>query len=316
MRTLLANAPAAVESCLATQLDRVAGRNSCRGPWQPSLDLQLNWRPEWLGLDRRLTISLVTVNLLGGLDEWLHGTANLRGWGFSAAPDPVLLYVRGFDPTSESFRDAVNQRFGAIAGANGGVTVPFQIGIQAHLAIGPDRTRDRIRTAFGGRGGRRGGAGLLGGDTVSVASFAARFAQVLPNPISVMLGLKDTLQLADSQVAALKAIAKSAYAAQRAIESGETVVVGVNEYTDEQRTPSVPAPDYGALAAEQRARVAQTRGKRETGKVKRVLGALEAAARDAAAPLIEPILAAVRARATVGEISDVLRGAWGVYRPS
>ncbi len=209
MRTLLANAPAAVESCLATQLDQVAARNSCRGPWQPSLDLQLNWRPEWLGLDRRLTISLVTVNLLGGLDEWLHGTANLRGWGFSAAPDPVLLYVRGFDPTSESFRYAVNQRFGAIAGANGGVTVPFQIGIQAHLAIGPDRTRDRIRTAFGGRGGRRGGAGLLGGDTASVASFAARFAQVLPNPISVMLGLKDTLQLADSQVAALKVIADS-----------------------------------------------------------------------------------------------------------
>jgi methylmalonyl-CoA mutase N-terminal domain/subunit len=30
---------------------------------------------------------------------------------------------------------------------------------------------------------------------------------------------------------------------------------------------------------------------------------------------MEPILGAVRARATVGEISDVLRGVWGVYRP-
>src|SRR5439155_21935560 len=110
---------------------------------------------------------------------------------------------------SERFRAAGSQRFGGTAGANGGVTVPFQIGIQARLAIGPDRTRGRIRAAFGGRGGRRGGAGLLGGDTVSVASFAARFAQVVPNPISVMLGLKDTLQLADSQVAALKAIADS-----------------------------------------------------------------------------------------------------------
>src|SRR5207302_4218184 len=58
MRTLLANAPAAVQSCLETQLDQVAARNSCRGPWQPSLDLQLNWRPDWLGLDRRLAISL------------------------------------------------------------------------------------------------------------------------------------------------------------------------------------------------------------------------------------------------------------------
>ena len=45
----------------------------------------------------------------------------------------------------------------------------------------------------------------------------------------------------------------------------------------------------------------------------RTLGALEAAARAADAPLMEPILDAVRARATVGEISDVLRAVWGVY---
>jgi methylmalonyl-CoA mutase, N-terminal domain len=113
-----------------------------------------------------------------------------------------------------------------------------------------------------------------------------------------------------------EAIAKSAYAAQRAIEAGETVVVGVNEYTDEQRTPAAPAPDYGALAAEQRSRVAEARGMRDAGCVRRALNTLDAAARGAATPLMEPILEAVRARATVGEISDVLRGVWGVYRPS
>ncbi len=112
------------------------------------------------------------------------------------------------------------------------------------------------------------------------------------------------------------AIAKSAFAAQRAIESGETVVVGVNEYTDEQPIPSMSAPDYSALAAAQRRRLTEIRGKRDTGNVKRVLGVLERAARDPAAPLMDPILDAVRARATVGEISDVLRGVWGVYRPS
>src|SRR5439155_516544 len=80
-----------------------AARNSCTGPWQASLDLQVNWRPEWFGLDRRLTMSLLTVNLLGGLDEWLHGRAQLRGWGYAPAPDPVLLYVRGFDPTTNQF---------------------------------------------------------------------------------------------------------------------------------------------------------------------------------------------------------------------
>jgi len=48
--------------------------------------------------------------------------------------------------------------------------------------------------------------------------------------------------------------------------------------------------------------------------VKRALSDLEGAARDGAALLMEPIIAAVRARGTVGEISDVLRGVWGEYR--
>jgi methylmalonyl-CoA mutase N-terminal domain/subunit len=77
----------------------------------------------------------------------------------------------------------------------------------------------------------------------------------------------------------------------------------------------VPAPDYTALAAAQRRKVTELRGRREAGGVKRALGAIEAAARDAAAPLMEPIIGAARARATVGEISDVLRGVWGVYKP-
>ena len=58
------------------------------------------------------------------------------------------------------------------------------------------------------------------------------------------------------------------------------------------------------------------RRQREAGQVARTLDALRAAARAPAAPLMEPILDAVRARATVGEISDVLREVWGVYRPA
>jgi methylmalonyl-CoA mutase N-terminal domain/subunit len=110
------------------------------------------------------------------------------------------------------------------------------------------------------------------------------------------------------------AIARSAYAQQRSIESGESVVVGVNEYADDQEVPSIPAPDYTALAAAQRSRTAEMRRTRDAGNVKRVLGQLEAAARDPLAPLMEPILGAVRGRATVGEISDALRRVWGVYR--
>src|SRR5207245_2676707 len=96
--------------------------------------------PTWFGLDRRLTMSLLTVNLLGGVDKWLHGAANLRGWGYAAAPDPVLLYVRGFDPATEQFRYAVNGRFGATASASGGITVPFQIALQGRLGSGRGRS--------------------------------------------------------------------------------------------------------------------------------------------------------------------------------
>ncbi|HEY6209872.1 MAG TPA: methylmalonyl-CoA mutase family protein [Gemmatimonadales bacterium] len=111
------------------------------------------------------------------------------------------------------------------------------------------------------------------------------------------------------------AIARSAYEQQKALESEETVVVGVNKYADDLTIPSVPAPDYSALAAAQRQRVAEQRGMRDAGCVMRALGDVAAAARDAAAPLMEPIIDAVRARCTVGEISDVLRGVWGVYKP-
>ncbi|HWZ27614.1 MAG TPA: TonB-dependent receptor, partial [Gemmatimonadales bacterium] len=137
MKTLLANAPGA-RDCLLSQLGQIAARNSCTGPWQTSLDFQVNYRPDWFGLDRRLTLSMLTVNFLGGLDEWIHGSNNLHGWGYAASPDPVLLYVRGFSPGTSSFVYSVNGHFGSRQGANSGVTVPFQIGFQGHFTIGPD----------------------------------------------------------------------------------------------------------------------------------------------------------------------------------
>jgi len=81
------------------------------------------------------------------------------------------------------------------------------------------------------------------------------------------------------------AIARSAYEAQRAIESGESLVVGVNEYADEQDVPSMPAPEYSALALAQRRRVAEQRETREAGRVQRTLEALQAAGRDSRGPV-------------------------------
>ncbi len=111
-----------------------------------------------------------------------------------------------------------------------------------------------------------------------------------------------------------EAIARSAYAQQRAVERGEQVVVGVNRFTDDEPIPVVQAPAYAALAERQRARLAQARARRDDAAVAAALRDLEAAAAGPA-PLMPPILSAVRARATLGEVSDALRRVWGVYRP-
>ena len=111
------------------------------------------------------------------------------------------------------------------------------------------------------------------------------------------------------------AIAKSAYEQQRRIENGTDVVVGVNQFVEDAPAPAVPAPDYSGLAAAQRRRLAETRAKRDGAKVDRTLAALRQAAKLEQALLMDPIIDAVRARATVGEISDVFRDVWGVYRP-
>ena len=109
-------------------------------------------------------------------------------------------------------------------------------------------------------------------------------------------------------------IARSAYALQKAQEAAELVVVGVNRFTDESRPPTIETPDFSALEGRQQARLAEARARRDGARVETALAALRAAAAGDGA-LMPPILEAVRARASVGEISDTLREVWGVYRP-
>jgi methylmalonyl-CoA mutase N-terminal domain/subunit len=110
-----------------------------------------------------------------------------------------------------------------------------------------------------------------------------------------------------------EAIARSAYEIQKAQESGESVVVGVNRFADGSPPPAIEAPDFSALEAQQKARLAEARRRRDAEAVRSSLAALRVAA-SGTTPLMPPILAAVRARATLGEISHTLREVWGIYR--
>jgi len=111
-------------------------------------------------------------------------------------------------------------------------------------------------------------------------------------------------------------IADAAYAAQRAIERGDDVVVGVNRFQTGAPPDAPPAPDYSALARKQVERLAAVRAARDAARVARALAALRRAAAAPPAPLMESILEAVRARATVGEITAALESAWGRHGTS
>ena len=111
-----------------------------------------------------------------------------------------------------------------------------------------------------------------------------------------------------------EAIARSAYAHQKAQESGKLSVVGVNRFTDDSAPPAIEVPNFPELEARQRARLADARGRRDGAAARRALAAVGGAARGTG-PLMPAIIDAVRARATLGEISDTLRTEWGIYRP-
>ncbi|HEU5050530.1 MAG TPA: methylmalonyl-CoA mutase family protein [Gemmatimonadales bacterium] len=111
-----------------------------------------------------------------------------------------------------------------------------------------------------------------------------------------------------------EAIARSAWAIQQAQERGDQVVVGVNRFIEDEPPPAIPIPDFRALEVRQRERLRAARERRDGAAVDAALAALAAAAAGSD-PLMPSILAAVRARATLGEISDTLRRVWGTYRP-
>jgi len=107
-------------------------------------------------------------------------------------------------------------------------------------------------------------------------------------------------------------IQNAAYDYQREIESGTRIVVGVNRFQQEERA----VPTFRLDPALERSQVEglrQVRASRSPSLVEEKLAALEQAARDGT-NLMPPIFDAADAYATVGEISDRLRGVFGEYR--
>ena len=110
-------------------------------------------------------------------------------------------------------------------------------------------------------------------------------------------------------------IEASAAEKQARIDSGEDVIVGVNKYRlgTEEAIDTLDIDNH-AVRESQIARLRAVRAKRDQKAVDAALAALTACAESGDGNLLDLTIRAVRVRATVGEVSDALEGAWGRHR--
>jgi methylmalonyl-CoA mutase, N-terminal domain len=110
-------------------------------------------------------------------------------------------------------------------------------------------------------------------------------------------------------------IQEAAYRAQQAVDTGDSIVVGVNRYADADGTGIEVFRVDPEIERRQVERVRALRADRSADAVRDGIAQVSAAA-SSGANLVPPIVAAVEARATVGEISDALRAVYGEFQGS
>ncbi|HSS11804.1 MAG TPA: methylmalonyl-CoA mutase family protein, partial [Acidimicrobiales bacterium] len=107
---------------------------------------------------------------------------------------------------------------------------------------------------------------------------------------------------------------QAAFSYAKAVDDGEKVIVGVNKYVEDGDQGVEVFPIDPALQAQQAGRVRRLREQRDQSVVDAALADVAAAARGTQ-NLLVPMKEALRRLATLGEVSDVLRDAFGVYQP-
>ena len=161
------------------------------------------------------------------------------------------------------------------------------------------------------------------GVTNTIDPFAGSYAiEHLTNEIE--RGASDYIAKIDALGGMLRAIEtgfvqsevqQAAYEYQQAVERGDVVVVGVNRFTENGGKPIPTMRINAEVESSQVARLNTLRARRDSAKAKGALAEIERRARSTE-NLMPVILAAVESYATVGEISDALRHAFGEYQES
>jgi hypothetical protein len=156
MQKLFATGSRSARDCLESQINKVAARNSCQGPWTSTAFLTFSFNPVKVRMPQRANISFQIANPLAAADVIMHGDAHLHGWGQPFIPTSQLLFVRGFDPVTKTYKYDVNPRFGATALSQSAIRAPVTLTALLRVDVGPARERqdltqllDRGRTTQG-----------------------------------------------------------------------------------------------------------------------------------------------------------------------
>ena len=107
-------------------------------------------------------------------------------------------------------------------------------------------------------------------------------------------------------------IRATAYRTQREIDQGERIIVGVNEYVNDEPVEPQLFSVGDAVRQEQATRLATLRARRDATRVESALNEIRSRARSTE-NLMPAIVAAVEVYTTLGEIANALRAEWGVY---
>jgi hypothetical protein len=193
MQSLIARTSGGARECLLKQLNTLAERNSCQGPWISQATLSLAFNPLKFRMPQRASLSLQIGNPLGAADLLLHGNNNLRGWGQFAVPDPTLLAVRGFDAQNRRYLYDVNDRFGSTQPALTAVRAPVTVTAMMRFDLGPTRERQALTQQLDR------GRTLRGNKAPEPMLKAIYGSGGIPNPLSTILRQADTLGLSGMQ---------------------------------------------------------------------------------------------------------------------
>ncbi len=266
-------------------------------------------------LDERHDFFMIIANLRATRRIWArlmrerYGASSPRSQALK-----VTAYAHGQETLQEPLNNLTRLAFGTLAYVLGGVNFLYNASYDEAMAT---PTEEAVKLAIRAQQIIAHEQGLS--DTVDPLA-GSYFVESLTNQAEqqILNGLERVLRLGGAIAAMEKGfpqsvIAEGAVRRQREIDSGERVLVTVNRWPQRKELPTGAFKIDRGTAQHQRARLARVKAGRDGEQVRAALARVREACQSGE-NLVPPVLEAVKAYATIGEICDVLRGVFGEYR--